>query len=420
MNMRSATLLSAVALVLGPIRAPAELEDSPDQIAMAMKTAPSDIKQGLDRHIIDVTFTSDGNFTLFTFLDGRVCRELYVKKGDAIQEDHIAVLLAKGEKSGHRWNLVPTTTGNQRWQRDDEVVDIVYGSINKSPIKHALVVTASDYSRHLEEIVSNEGRDSPGIAPSLEEIRSRMRLAVGSTNATMRSGNVNPQSASYQFGYALTRYGIPLAIVGLIIRAWTRRVARLTAISTGSSPGRYYRLLLLKMSWRVGVIFIGSMFVVMLSQMSPAIGTQQASEAGALALLLLLLFCPMALLMTSWAQAKQKFAKTSQITTSDIRVAENALPSTQVSPKPEEPFNTNKDPTRRSTVSSSWWKRLFSVLEIGVFLVSLFLTIALYLSLTPTDSRWPLFILLILPVIIVRSVRVALIYIVEGTPPFRR
>jgi hypothetical protein len=62
------------------------------------------------------------------------------------------------------------------------------------------------------------------------------------------------------------------------------------------------------------------MFVVLLSQTSPAISTEQAGLAGAIAFLLLLLVCPPVLLITSWTQTKMRFAqlKRSQPSESDI------------------------------------------------------------------------------------------------------
>ena len=42
-----------------------------------------------------------------------------------------------------------------------------------------------------------------------------------------------------QIGYAIGRYGVPLAIVCLVIRAWTRRVAEGTPIAPGKSRGQY-------------------------------------------------------------------------------------------------------------------------------------------------------------------------------------
>jgi cytochrome c-type biogenesis protein CcmH/NrfG len=165
----------------------------------------------------------------------------------------------------------------------------------------------------------------------------------------------DPESAGFKVGYAFTRYGIPLVIVGLVIRAWVRRVSRRTPIT--ASRARYYRLLLLKMSWRIVIVFMLSMFVVMLSQNSPAISTQQAGEAGALAFLLLLVFCPVALFVTGWTQTKGKFL-----------LSDGASSDSHVTPPPL--------PAAMPSVSrSTWWKRFLTVLIaasvlLGVWLVT--------------------------------------------------
>ena len=62
--------------------------DSPEAVAARMKRDLTGVKQGLDRHIVETTFEADG-FSKFTFLDGQVCRETHVKRGDAPQDDAI-------------------------------------------------------------------------------------------------------------------------------------------------------------------------------------------------------------------------------------------------------------------------------------------------------------------------------------------
>ncbi|MDQ6911926.1 MAG: hypothetical protein M3128_03520 [Verrucomicrobiota bacterium] len=270
-----------------------------------MKGGLLDVKPGLDRHIVEATFNSDG-FWIFTFLDGKVCRETHVKPGDLPQEDTIKQLLDAPESAGHRWEEQQTKSGGKRWRRDDGM-DIVYGPIDKTIVKHALTFTAPSYEAHLERIVADNGLDIAGDSPTTDEVRSRVDSTVRST-ATRRNPIAGEKSPEYLVAYASTRYGIPLLIVCLVIRAWTRRVGRQTPVEPGSSRGSYYRRLCLKMSWRTVMIFVGAMFVVMLSQMSPTISVQQASEAGAIAFLLLLLFCPPTMLVTSWTQTKQKFA----------------------------------------------------------------------------------------------------------------
>lgn len=388
------------AIVLTTFRCYANLGDSPQTVAARLKGRLLEVKQGLDRHMVEATFDADG-FWKFTFLDGQVCRETHVKRGDASQDSTIKQLFESPESAGHQWDHHLTTNGNERWRRDDGKIDIVYGAVEKSPIKHALSITAPGYEQHLEQIAAN-GSNIPGNAPTADEIK----LQIESTLQSSASVSPSEQSAAYQFGYSTTRYGIPLAIVGLIIRAWTRRVARKTPRHVMGSRGQYYRRLLLKMSWRTGTIFLVSMFVVMLSQMPPSISPQEAGQAGGIALLLPLLVCPTVMLITSWTQANVKFATPPPIPVQAEAPRELAIPSSaQLS-------------SRRA--NSTWWKRLFTVLEITVFLTSLLLVIALVATLPSYDSRWPLLILLIVPVVIVRSVRIAVIYIIEGCKPFAR
>jgi hypothetical protein len=214
-------------IALSALRCSGNLGDVPEAVAARMKSGLTDVKQGIDRHIVEATFESDG-FSLVTFLDGRVCRELYVKKGDTSQDDAIRQLIGAPESAGHQWNEQQTTAGNKRWRRDDGKIDIVYGTIEKSAVKHALVITAPEYSEHLQKIVASDGRDIPGDAPSADDIKSRIESTLRSVVSTQQSIPRGEKSASYQLGYALARYGIPLAIVGLVIRAWARRIARKT------------------------------------------------------------------------------------------------------------------------------------------------------------------------------------------------
>ena len=173
-------------------------------------------------------------------------------------------------------------------------------------------------------------------------------------------------SPSYQLGEAIGRYGIPLAIVCLVIRSWTRRVAGRTPVIPGTSRGQYYSWLLLKMSWRVAIICVLSMFVVMFSQMSPAISPEKAGQAGAMALLLLLLVCPPAFFITSWTQTKRRFAEQ---TTAGTAGSQLAAPSTTPPPLPTGAAVSSSAAVRTVPVKSSRrigiWV-LFGVAVVGV------------------------------------------------------
>jgi hypothetical protein len=164
------------------------------------------------------------------------------------------------------------------------------------------------------------------------------------------------------------------------------------------------------------------MIIVMLSQNSPAVSREQAGQAGAIAMVLLLLFCPPVMFATSWTRTKRKFAQAAKTTET-----ESHIDLRQASPPPlpdqERSFEQTaleKPAAPQRPINSTWWKRLFTVLEISVFAISLLPAVILLSSLSSSDSRWPLLLLLIVPVGIVRAVRIAVVYVVEGTKPSRR
>jgi hypothetical protein len=107
-----------------------------------------------------------------------------------------------------------------------------------------------------------------------------------------------------QIGYAVGFYGIPLLIVCLWIRRWTRGVAERTVLRPAASPTRFYLRLLLKMSWRFVFVFVLSLLFVAYSISS---NTRQPPAVGGLGLLLFLFVCPSVFLISSWTQTKRKF-----------------------------------------------------------------------------------------------------------------
>jgi hypothetical protein len=105
-------------------------------------------------------------------------------------------------------------------------------------------------------------------------------------------------------------YGPPLALLVFIINRWTRRFARKTSITSGTSRIRFYGLMLLKMSWRIVflcVLFIYA-FASVYSAGSPFSQIQEKSKEGAtVATALLMIFLPPTVLLTSWTQTKRRF-----------------------------------------------------------------------------------------------------------------
>lgn len=159
-------------------RAWADLGDQPEDVGAKMKRGLVDVEAKLDRHLVEASFSTDRGFTVITFLSGKVCREVHVRKGDVAQDEYIEELLDKGRKAGHAWREIEADSGNKRWQRDDGEIDIIYGSINKSSIKHAVCVTAAEWERHVRRVAENQGDDPDGAAPSPKEIRARIESAL--------------------------------------------------------------------------------------------------------------------------------------------------------------------------------------------------------------------------------------------------
>jgi len=253
----------------------------------------------------------------------------------------------------------------------------------------------------------------------------RAIMRIGRINRNIltmeHSVGIDPDSASYRLGVGIGGCAICLGIVGVAIWAWTRRVSSRMALRSHATRSEYYRVLLTKMSWRLLIIFLIAMTIVILSQNSPAVSREQAGQAGAIAMVLLLLFCLPVMFATSWTRTKRKFVQAAKTTETESHIGLRQ-PGPPPLPDQDRSFaqtllDKSAAPQRR--INSTWWKRLFTVLEIGALAISLLLAVILLSSLSSSDSRWPLLILLIVPVAIVRAVRIAVVYVVEGTKPFR-
>jgi hypothetical protein len=170
-------LVVALVALASRERAWADLGDLPEDVGARMKGGLLDVETKLDRHLIEASFSTDAGLTVVTFLDGKVCRELHIRKGDEAQDDYITELLSKGRKQGHTWREIEAASGNKRWQRDDGEVDVLYGSVNKAPIKHAVMVTSSELIRHAQRVADKEGDDLRVAVPSVQEIRGRIQAA---------------------------------------------------------------------------------------------------------------------------------------------------------------------------------------------------------------------------------------------------
>lgn len=207
------------------------------------------------------------------------------------------------------------------WTR---VVDDTYlHAVNKGRLTGEKIDPDTEIEPFLRTLARNRYFDvnrESGLHPSYLKYIHRIAALRGQPLAEPR--------LSYQIGLALGKYGVPLIIVALLIRGWTGRISRKTSTAVGGSRQRYYGLLLLKMSWRVLILFMLSMFLVVLAHMPTAISEREAGEAGALAFILLLIVCPPVLLMSAWTQTKRRFAESAEHPASaGRRFAEPAEPS---------------------------------------------------------------------------------------------
>jgi hypothetical protein len=70
----------------------------------------------------------------------------------------------------------------------------------------------------------------------------------------------------------------------------------------------------------------------------------------------------------------------------------------------------------RSARESTWWKRLFTVLEVTVALIAILLSAVIYFSETDYSKPpiWKILLFVTITVGIVRLIRIAVTYVVEG------
>src|SRR5262249_40467370 len=121
---------------------------------------------------------------------------------------------------------------------------------------------------------------------------------VASTRGEKYAGG----EAMYQLGYFATRWGLPLLILALAILGWTRRIARKTPISDNQSRSGYTANLLLKMSWRVGLLVIISLALVAFKHLSPALSDEELQSAIGITFLFLFLVVPATYFVSVWWQ----------------------------------------------------------------------------------------------------------------------
>ena len=254
--------------------------------------------------------------------------------------------------------------------------------------------------------------------------------------AALRGESLAGNDPVYKLGYAIGRYGVLLGFLAFVISRWTRRVSRKTAVAT-NSRAHYYLKLLFKMSWRVAIIIALSFIAVVLLTTAPSKSQNELFGALAVTSGLFVVFFPPTVLLTSWWQTKRKFSEQPQSLLGNVQKADRQQaqaripPSTILAPedRSKSPLASNmrdaetagaaSNPDARrqrndGSQGSTWWKRLFTVLEISVLLLSAILVAVVFREISP----FTLSLILIVPVLVVRFLRTAIVYVVEGQSPF--
>ncbi len=338
----------------------------------------------------------------------------------------------------------PSVSKEEKWESAQNATD--------DELRSDLRVWTSvvgDMKAHAINAAKREGRPPPNLDDELKPIYRREannkffnigreeRLHPGYQHelaqiAAARGEKYDGGSPVYQLTYFTVRYGVSLGILIFLISRWTRRVARKTNLRAGQSRSAYYGKLLLKMSWRVALLIGLSIGVVILSHLRPGLSDSELQNAFTITFLLLILVVPAAYLLTSWSQTKRMFAVQpalasggavapglTQTPGSSVAVA-NALDSISSGRRPDHveipPRERDKSLDTQKRRSSTWWKRLFTVVEIAVFVASIGVVLLLLREIT----IGPLAFILLVPIAVAHLLRLAIIYVVEGKKPFSR
>lgn len=342
-----------------------------------------------------------------------------------------------------RPSAAPSVSKEEEWESAHNATD--------DELRNDLRVWTSvvdDMKAHAINAAKREGRPPPNLDQELKPIYRREannkffnidreeRFHPGYQHelaqiAALRGEKYAGGSPEYQLTYFAARYGLTLGLLIFLISRWTRRVARKTDLRAGQSRAAYYGKLLLKMSWRVALLIILSIGLVILSHLRPGLSDSELQNAFTITFLLLILVVPAAYLLTSWSQTKRIFAMQpalasggalapglTQMPGSSVAVAK-ALDSIGSDRQPdhvETPQRSDKSLDRQKRRNSTWWKRLFTVVEIAVFVASVGVVLLLLREIT----IGPLAFILLVPIALAHLLRLAIIYVVEGKRPFRR
>lgn len=186
-----------------------------------------------------------------------------------------------------------------------------------------------------------------------------------------------------------------LIIVGLmfaIMSPWCYRIAKRLPVRIGENARNIYARLLARMWWRALIVAIIFGVILAASGQSPEeAGFRFGTVVGVYPVLFLLMLIP------AWTAAKQR-------RTGDVAPAGDHRTELPITPK-----------TVAVTTKSTWWKRLFTVLEITVALLAVTLDAMEVWRFGNAPAPWVLILIVAVPVGIIHLVRVGVTYVVEGT-----
>jgi hypothetical protein len=336
----------------------------------------------------------------------------------------------------------PSVSKEEKWESAQNATD--------DELRSDLRVWTSvvdDMKAHAINAAKREGRPPPNLDEELKPIYRRAAnnkfFNIGREEglhpgyqhelaqiAALRGEKYRGGSPEYQLAYFAARYGVSLGLLIFLISRWTRRVARKTDHRADQSRAAYYGKLLLKMSWRVVLLIVLSFGLVILSHLRPGLSDSELQSAFAITFLLLILVVPAAYLLTSWSQTKRRFAMQPALATGEYAVplpqtsgssvaVAKALDRTDSGSRPNVEMpqrERDKSQDTQKRRSSTWWKRLFTVVEIAVFVASVGVVLLLLREIT----IGPLVFILLVPIALAHLLRLAIIYVVEGKKPFSR
>jgi len=121
--------------------------------------------------------------------------------------------------------------------------------------------------------------------------------------AELRGWKLRPQNHTYEVARGL----IVLTLIGWLLGASSGRVARKTSVKSGASRGSFYRLVLLKMSWRILLVVMICLTLIIMSDTVTNESDAETARKIVAVLPGLLLICCTVVLVWSWKATKSRF-----------------------------------------------------------------------------------------------------------------